>query len=285
MGENNEQIRTATLILTEESNYTGRLCRGTGSTGTVPIEAWIGTIRDLVENRGIETIRFAGGEPLLYRGLPDLISYAKDLGADTVLCTNGTLADRDFMDRVRFCLDCVELTICSSEESTEISMGRHTQGTDHLKRTVKTSKRATERGMGVMLNIPVTRKCLGDDFTGITSRIGADRVRIVRMEDSIGLKDIRRYAVTDKEFEAFMERNSCIPGSFLYEGPEPMLTLTPDIRVAAEGKEGPITVSYKRYWNEGSDFEDLKTDIRETGFYRNTLRPFFDRFRSYMTEA
>src|SRR5690242_13281784 len=42
-----------------------------------------------VTRLGVKDVRFTGGEPLLRRGLPDIVAAAKTLGARTALTTNG----------------------------------------------------------------------------------------------------------------------------------------------------------------------------------------------------
>ena len=44
---------------------------------------------------GVRYIVFTGGEPLLYPHLEDILSEARDLGIQNLLCTNGRLLNRD----------------------------------------------------------------------------------------------------------------------------------------------------------------------------------------------
>lgn len=55
---------------------------------------------DTLYGKGVRYIAFVGGEPLLYRGLPDVIAYAKRLGVTPFLCTNGWLLGSDMVRRL-----------------------------------------------------------------------------------------------------------------------------------------------------------------------------------------
>jgi radical SAM protein with 4Fe4S-binding SPASM domain len=69
-------------------------------------------IIDRIWDLGIPHIVFTGGEPTLYRGLPDLIAYAEDKGLITGLNTNARkLADQAFLaELVDAGLDHVQIT-------------------------------------------------------------------------------------------------------------------------------------------------------------------------------
>ena len=41
------------------------------------------------------SVHFTGGEPLLYKGLWDVVAYAKERGYGVAMMTNGSLFDRD----------------------------------------------------------------------------------------------------------------------------------------------------------------------------------------------
>ncbi len=48
------------------------------------------TILDKLKEAGLEKITFAGGEPMLYRWIEDVIRYSKSIGLTTSLITNGS---------------------------------------------------------------------------------------------------------------------------------------------------------------------------------------------------
>lgn len=66
------------------------------------IEDWkrcITCLRELVDDKNF-VINFAGGEPLLFAGLLDIVSFANRLGFHTNIASNGWLIDEDMAKRI-----------------------------------------------------------------------------------------------------------------------------------------------------------------------------------------
>jgi len=80
------------LILTDRCNFKCPYCRGPKHKRDpfMPYDQAERVVR-LWAAEGLQNIRFSGGEPTLYKGLPDLVSLAKSLGVKRVaLSTNGS---------------------------------------------------------------------------------------------------------------------------------------------------------------------------------------------------
>ena len=60
---------------------------------------------------GYEWISFSGGEPLLYRHLPELLRHTKALGLHTALATNGMLLNARHLDPIAPFIDLVAISI------------------------------------------------------------------------------------------------------------------------------------------------------------------------------
>ena len=71
-------------------------------------------------NAGVQKITFAGGEPLLYNHIKDIIKYAKSLGLTTSIITNGSRLTREWLQEMRHNLDWIGLSIDSFNTSTNI---------------------------------------------------------------------------------------------------------------------------------------------------------------------
>lgn len=63
-------------------------------------EELTGDIKELIHRRNIQTLTIAGGEPLLYGKLDELIAYARNLGLDVVVATNGESLDTARLQRL-----------------------------------------------------------------------------------------------------------------------------------------------------------------------------------------
>ena len=84
---------SAFLAVTAECPYHCRHCSAKlRPTGTLPTELWKSAIDQLVE-LGAALIGFTGGEPMCRRELPELIAFAHDRGAETLLFTTGIHLD------------------------------------------------------------------------------------------------------------------------------------------------------------------------------------------------
>ena len=91
--------RQITIAITAKCNLGCKGCNypNNGFMGGVmlPLET-IKTALDDARAAGISTARFFGGEPLLHPHLPDMIAYAKQLGFDVYVTSNGTLLKQRF---------------------------------------------------------------------------------------------------------------------------------------------------------------------------------------------
>lgn len=80
------------LILTDKCNFKCPYCRGPKHKRApfIPYEQAKKTVR-LWAEQGLKNIRFSGGEPTLYKQLPDLVSLANSLGVERIaISTNGS---------------------------------------------------------------------------------------------------------------------------------------------------------------------------------------------------
>lgn len=84
------------VILTEESNFSFLYLKS--NVGSVVIDQdrqamKIDDFKKIIEyfvKRGLKKIKFVGGEPLLYRGLSELVEYSRELGIEEIgITTNG----------------------------------------------------------------------------------------------------------------------------------------------------------------------------------------------------
>lgn len=67
------------------------------------------TLVRLLKNAGTQKFTFVGGEPTLVKFLPRLIKYAKELGKVTMIVTNGSCLDEQYIESFQGCLDWVGL--------------------------------------------------------------------------------------------------------------------------------------------------------------------------------
>lgn len=81
---------------------------------------------------GVQKITFAGGEPMLYKNLEEIIVYTKRLGITTSLITNGSLLSNRFLQDMQYDLDWIGLSIDSLDSKTNIATGRFISYDDQI---------------------------------------------------------------------------------------------------------------------------------------------------------
>lgn len=81
-----------------------------------------------LSNLGVTQITYAGGEPLLYRGLRDLMAYSKEVGIKNALITNGSMLTKDNLYDYLSLVDKLTFSVDSPSEYVNETSGR---GRDH----------------------------------------------------------------------------------------------------------------------------------------------------------
>lgn len=276
------QIRSANIHIIDGCNYNCKFCfsskRGGGVCSGLPVEDWKDRIADLVENRGIQKINFVGGEPLLYPNLLECVEHAKSVGAVTSIVTNGSLANLKFFEDFRNCLDWLGVSIDSTDDYTEVVLGRHTDGCRHLENAKILSDFAHDYGIGFKLNVMVNRLCMDDDFTQLIRRMDPQRVKFMQITRIPGVNDgsYDDLSITAGTFQDFKERHSSIvlsngtrpvfePES-LVTGSYLMLDSLGDVRT--NSSEGYRTFEYGDFWNNpGEQVVDISKYVDRGGLY------------------
>ncbi|MDD5281439.1 MAG: radical SAM protein [Candidatus Omnitrophica bacterium] len=104
MNEKSATIQHCDLIVTENCFLRCKMChiwKHRKDDETIPFKTYIEFLSALKELSGKNTqIQFVGGEPLLKKGILDLISCASSHGFPTTMTTNGCLIDREMADGI-----------------------------------------------------------------------------------------------------------------------------------------------------------------------------------------
>ncbi|MEM2143534.1 MAG: viperin family antiviral radical SAM protein [Candidatus Thorarchaeota archaeon] len=163
-------------------------------------------ISQLVDS-GMEKISFVGGEPMLCPYLGDYIRHAKGLGCLTMVVTNGSLITDEFLKRHEGTIDWIGLSMDSSDESKERTLGRGYG--NHLTQLISVAKMARRHGIRLKLNVTVTRPVLDEDLHHIIRQIQPDRLKFFQVLRIEGQNDdsFDDLSVSREEFEAFVNRH------------------------------------------------------------------------------
>ncbi len=124
-----------------------------------PAAQFLRSIRQLHEQLNLETIRFTGGEPLLYHDIATVIAGARELGIPQIkLTTNAYLLDRVAPLLKAAGLESVNVSLDAVEEEAFFKMTKRR----HVDRVLKGIETAMRCGLEVKLNA-VMLKGLNDD--------------------------------------------------------------------------------------------------------------------------
>lgn len=286
------EIKSVNLHVTDACNYHCKFCFSSGRNcsgpGTIGIDRWKEIIADLIIDKGIEKINFVGGEPMMYPHLDGLLSYSKSMGAVTSVVTNGSLVDKEFFVRNYDIVDWLGLSVDSTDDYTEVMLGRHSKGCRHLENVRTASALAHDFGVKLKLNITVNRQCYFEDFSGLIRELDPDRVKFMQLSRIAGIND-RAYSqlsLTNALFEEFRKRHS---GIVLSNGSVPVFETEDDIsnsylmidksgHIRLDGPNGHSFKEYDAYWDGDSGFKvDSEKYIKRGGIYEwNTERKGID---------
>lgn len=85
-----------------------------------------------LQEAGTKKITFAGGEPMLYPHLKEVIIFAKEIGLTTSIITNGSLLTEEFLIEMKPHLDWIGVSIDSINMETNIKTGRFISAKDGI---------------------------------------------------------------------------------------------------------------------------------------------------------
>lgn len=118
------------------------------------LQDWRTTLRQ-AEELGVVQVHFSGGEPLLFRGLAELVAEARELGLYSTLVTSGVPLERARLVRLADAgLEHVQLSL----QSTSASVARALAGHDCLESKLDVARWVKQLGMALTLNVVVTRQ-------------------------------------------------------------------------------------------------------------------------------
>ncbi len=154
---------------------------------------------------GFKKITFAGGEPTLHLLLPEIISYAKELGFKVGIVTNGHFLTDHYLDKIKGNVDYIKISIDSSNEKIQAMMGRG-EG-DHVQISKEAGLRVKSFGIPLMLNTVVTSLNYSDNLSDILNLLKPVRWKVFQALPEKGENDKFDWWSTDKQFQQYIERH------------------------------------------------------------------------------
>ena len=159
---------------------------------------------------GFEKITFAGGEPMLYPGLNELIREAKDSGMVTSVVTNGSRITEDWLESMRGRLDWIALSIDSVKSVTNEMSGRATSlGPMTAEEYLRTARSIKLHGVRLKINTVVILYNHEEDMSEFIRAAEPERWKIMQELTVAGQNDesMHIFQVTADQFKAYVERH------------------------------------------------------------------------------
>lgn len=123
-------FETVSFHLVKPCNMSCKFCYATYNSFNVGKQLSLHDAKIIVTKlkmAGLQKITFAGGEPMLYKHLDELIRFSKHLGLVTSIITNGSMLDEQWLKDMRPYLDWLGISIDSLSPSTNVKIGRVTR--------------------------------------------------------------------------------------------------------------------------------------------------------------
>lgn len=184
----------------------------------------IDNIANYFSKNGIKDgrINLAGGEPLLYRYLDDVIDYINAYGIKVSVITNGSLLTEEHIALWKDKVYCIGLSVDTALAEINEAIGRCCKcKTIPLKQLIRITQAIHRNDIKLKINTVVSRLNVNEDMTELYKRIKPDRLKLLQMELVEGVNDRAKHlAISKKAFEGFCKRhkNCCRDTVFEYSG-------------------------------------------------------------------
>lgn len=197
----------------EACNFRCRQCFSKfGTKKLLPVEGWKKIIDNCIAGANVTEFNIAGGEPMLYPGLVELVQYIRDKGVKVSLITNGSLMDEEWAKNCAGMFETTGFSVDSLNDETNRKIGRCNKNGKPIPagKIVELCELIRKYAPGCRIKINSVVSTLNKDevMSDFIDEIAADRWKILRMKPfqygSFSNLDIQ---VSDEEFERFVERN------------------------------------------------------------------------------
>lgn len=178
---------------------------------------------------GVQKITFAGGEPMLYRHIKEIIRYAKLLGLTTSIITNGSLLTPDLLSEMAPHLDWIGVSIDSLDPEIQRQIGRVSHNPINYYDLIDNIKM---RGYRLKINTVVNRYNRNENMNNFIQWANPDRWKVFQTLPVKGQNDLQFEEIkcTDVDFKRFIqdhrhqqsivpENNEAMTGSYLLVDP------------------------------------------------------------------
>lgn len=113
------------LHVLEACNFKCRQCFSKfGTEKLLPMEGWKKIVDNCIAGADVDEFNIAGGEPILYPGLAELVKYIRSKGIKVSLITNGSLMDEEWIKNYARLYETIGFSVDSLDDETNKKIGR-----------------------------------------------------------------------------------------------------------------------------------------------------------------
>ena len=208
----NKESYVVNLHILEQCNYKCKYCFSHFNTKSIlPIEEWKEIVDNIASNIPVKRFNIAGGEPLLYPRIDELIEYIKSKGIDVSIITNGILLNEYFIEKHSKNLETIGLSMDSMCENTLINLNCKTIKNEIFtkEKLFSIAKKIKDFGIKLKINTVVSKENYKEVLYSDLDKLNVDRWKILKMKpfknDKFNNYDLD---ITEKEFNYFLENNN-----------------------------------------------------------------------------
>ena len=160
-------------------------------------------VTDRLAEAGARKISWAGGEPLLWRGIEQLIEHTSNLGIESMLITNGSRLEHVWPLGVPDYLDWLTLPLEGVGEDINVQCGRDV---GHFDRTLRLLYQYRDRSVKLKINSVATKKNAWRllEIVPLLSRLNIRRWKVFQFYPVRGFaqENEAEFILDNEEFEA-----------------------------------------------------------------------------------
>lgn len=153
-------------------------------------------------------INLAGGEPLLYPHLDELIDYIHQKHIQVSIITNGSLLTVEKIENWRRKVSCIGISIDSTREKIRNKIGRTSDKPISNSKLIELCKLIRETGIKLKINTVVSKFNIDENMVDFFKKLKPDRLKFFKMQIVEGINDeAEEHSITEKEYQSFISKH------------------------------------------------------------------------------
>lgn len=200
------------LHILEQCNYRCKYCFAHYEDKKIlSINDWVEIVDNISDNISVKRFNIAGGEPLMYPKINELIEYIKSKSIEVSIITNGILLSESFIERHSNNLHTIGISMDSLYENTLYKLGCKTSKNEMLTldKLRKISNKINHCNIKLKINTVITKENYKENLSEKLKEMNIDRWKILKMKpfknESFCNFDLD---ITDEEFNHFIKINN-----------------------------------------------------------------------------